>query len=113
MLTAAVWGAAFALMFLVFVFGPGVAAFLCGPGLLFVVSLAIAGEGNRWLWSAVFPLLVGLLGLGAYGFRATLPGEPTWLAPAIAFAGLPILPSLVLFAAWKVREVRTPKDALP
>lgn len=80
------------------------------PGLLFVLSLALAGQGNRWLWVALFPLVsagvaMALGGLG-WGLRLAWPASQDLVLPLLGFAAMPIAPALVLGAAVKFKRLR-------
>ena len=76
------------------------------PLLLFVVSLAVAGDGNRLLWAALFPLLFAALVLLVYAGLALLPPAAERLRLLLAFALMPLLPALLIWLALQLRRRR-------
>ena len=92
------------------------AAALGVAGLLLVVSFAFVGEGNRLAWVAVFPVVAAVLAGVAYGVFAVLPQDNERLKLLVAFAGMPVIPGLVLWSAVRFKKYRAERQrqaALP
>lgn len=79
-------------------------------GLLLVVSLAVVGAGNRLAWVAAFPVVAATLAAVAYGIFAILPEDNERLKLLVAFAGMPVVPGLVLWAAVRFRKYRAERQ---
>jgi hypothetical protein len=86
------------------------AAALGVAGLLLVVSFAFVGAGNRLAWVAVFPVVAGALAAVAYGVFAILPEDNERLKLLVAFAGMPVVPGLVLWAAVRFKKYRAERQ---
>lgn len=76
-------------------------------GLLFVVSLAAVGAGNRLAWALVFPLLAVALAAVAYAVFAMIPEDNERLKLLLAFGGMPVVPGIVVWAAIRFKRFRS------
>lgn len=90
-----------------------IAAALGVAGLLLVFSFAFVGHGNRLAWIAVFPLVAALLATVSYGVFTILPEDNERLKLLVAFAGMPLIPGLVLWAAVRFRRYRDDRVQQP
>jgi len=77
------------------------------PILLFVVSLAIAGRGNRWLWALIFPVLCGATGAAILGLYTLMPKGADFAMSLLAFVLVPVVPAAILGLAAKLKRVRS------
>jgi hypothetical protein len=76
------------------------------PILLFAISLACAGPGNRALWSLAFAVLTVLSTTAFTAFeRGLAPGPGLWMT-GLHFAVLPLVPALFLWLAHRFRAWR-------
>ena len=89
------------------------AAALGVAGLLLVVSFAFVGAGNRLAWIAFFPVVAAALAAVAYAIFAILPEDNERLKLLVAFAGMPVVPALVLWAAVRFRKYRAARQQQP
>jgi len=92
------------LFFTVFVISIGVVA------LLFAISFAIVGRGNRLLWLMISPLIFALLIVTPYSIFAYLDSRGNAggiLIALLGFALIPILPSVFLGIAHTIRLLRS------
>ena len=94
---------AVATAFVCFKGGPVVAM----PILLFVVSLAIAGRGNRWLWSLIFPVLSCAMGAAFLGLYKLMPKEAEFAMSLLAFVLVSVAPAAMLWLAATLKRVRS------
>ena len=76
------------------------------PILLFVVSLAIAGHGNRWLWSLIFPVLMGATGAVIWGVSQLMPKEAEFAMTLLGFVLVSVVPGAVLWLAATLKRAR-------
>jgi len=81
------------------------------PVLLFVVSLAIVGSGNRLLWSAIFPLTCCVIAAAIYGVYQLMPQKAEFAKLLLAFVLVSVVPGAILWAAAKLRQVRLNRRA--
>jgi len=86
--------------------------FKCGPDvampiLFFVVSLAIAGRGNRWLWSLIFPVLSCAIGAAVLGLYKLMPKEAEFAMSLLAFVLVSVVPGGMLWLAATLKRVRS------
>ncbi len=81
--------------------------------LLFAMSLAIVGEGNRILWTAIFPLFFILLAILSHFSNKYLSDMQAgnWVASLIAIALIPLGPAIVLWAAHTIQLKRRRKHS--
>ena len=77
------------------------------PLLLFVISLAIVGKGNRLIWSAVFPFLCAALAAVVYAAYSLLPKEPEMPKLLFVLVLLSVVPGLILWAAVILKRLRS------
>jgi hypothetical protein len=66
--------------------------------LLFLVSLAIVGEGNRLVWAAIFAFVGCIIAAGVYGAYELLP-TPELLRLLLMFTLLTVIPGAILWVA--------------
>lgn len=83
--------------------GPDVAM----PILLFAVSLAIAGRGNRWLWSLIFPVLSCAIGAAVLGLAKLMPKEAEFAMSLLVFVLVSVVPGAMLWLAATLNRVRS------
>jgi hypothetical protein len=76
------------------------------PLLLFLVSLAVVGKGNRWLWSAIFPLISCVLSAVIYAGYAVIPAGAEFVKLLLAFTLVSVVPGVVLWAAVRLKRAR-------
>ncbi|MFG6459166.1 hypothetical protein [Roseateles sp. BYS96W] len=88
-------------------------AALGAAGLMLVFSFAFVGPGNRLAWIAVFPVVAAILAAVGYGIFAILPEDNERLKLLVAFAGMPVVPGLVLWAAVRFRKYRAERLQQP
>lgn len=77
------------------------------PVLLFGVSLAVVGKGNRLIWSAAFPFICAALTATLYVAYSLLPAEPKMPRLLFAFTLISVVPGLILWAAVKLKGLRS------
>jgi hypothetical protein len=79
------------------------------PLLLFVMTLAVVGQGNRIVWSAVFPFLSCVLAAVLYTGFSLIPPEAEFAKLLIAFVLITAVPGLVLWLAHRFKIARNEK----
>ena len=78
----------------------------CIPALLFVITLAVVGKGNRLLWLAIFPVVGAVVAGIFYGIYLLLPHENEIPRLLLAFTSMSVAPGLVLYAATLFKKFR-------
>ena len=79
------------------------------PILLFVMTLAVVGQGNRILWSAIFPFLSCVLAAALYAGFSFIPPEAEFAKLLIAFTLITAIPGFLLWFAQKFKASRNAK----
>lgn len=79
--------------------------------LLFIVSLACVGEGNRLVWLMVFPVVSGLLTVASGLLLAAIPEALRLVRSFLMFALMPVLPAAVLWLAVRFKGHRARRPA--
>ncbi len=82
------------------------------PVLLFGLSLAVVGKGNRLLWPFALPFACCLIGALAYAVYSVIP--PSAELAKLLFATIPlsVVPGVVLWLALRLKRSRQmPADA--
>jgi hypothetical protein len=74
--------------------------------LLVSVSFALVGTGNRLLWMLILPLIACVLAALIYGVFSVLPKQPDLPSAILGFVLVPVIPSLILWAAVAFRQKR-------
>jgi hypothetical protein len=89
------------------------ALLFCVPGLLggppfilLVISLAIVGKGNRLLWLAAFPVLIGVIGAFVYAGFLMIPKDAELVKMLLGCTLMSVVPGAVLWAAVKLNRLR-------
>lgn len=83
--------------------------------LLFTLSLAIVGKGNRLIWSAAFPLACCLIGAPIYTVYSVMPPSAEFAKLSLAAVLFPAVPGVVLWLAvrlkqWRQRHADVPRQ---
>lgn len=77
------------------------------PLLLFVVSLAVVGEGNRLLWAAIFPFISCAIAAVIYAGYLAIPAEAELMKLLLTFTMMSVVPGVLLWGAVKLKCARS------